>query len=226
MFIGNKSELFDHFDFTENAKSKLKKANIKQITPIEILDKYKADGGTNKWPLSSMLFKEPKDIELVALERQKLFLAMTFKLNDSPILPDKDEMMCSVVFRYYQPHDKTLWKQILRKLANAAPFCSHFGTTGKWLVVDYSYTYNQNDYSIWYLREGDAYHDKEKKKTSNFIDKLRSQKGRQEFMDKALNDLSVLEMWASAWVEKYPQHVDEELYNATKQILEQENNNQ
>lgn len=221
LFIGNKYSLLEQFDFTDEARSKLKKADIQQVFWKDILDKYNAGGGKYAGELKSMLFKEPDDIELVALERQQSFLAMTFTLNGCPIVPGKGKMLCSIVFRYYQPVNGSLWKRILRKTANAVPFCSSFGTTGRWLVVDYSYTYNQSDYAAWYLREGDALSSQKQEETRGFWKKMEKKEGFQELMRGFEMDLAMLEVWATLWVERHPEHIDELVFQAGKKVRDE-----
>lgn len=221
LFIGNKGWLLDQFDFTDGARSKLKKADIQQVFWKDILDKYNAGGGKYEGELRSMLFREPEDIELVALERQQAFLAMTFTLNGCPIVPSKGKMLCSIVFRYYQPVNGSLWKRMLRKTANAVPFCSSFGTTGRWLVVDYSYTYNQSDYAAWYLREGDALSGQKQEETMGFLKKIEKKEGVQELMRGIEMDLAISEEWASAWVERHPEHIDELVFEAAKRVRDE-----
>lgn len=133
LFIGNKDWLLDRFELTAGARTKLKEADLQQVFAVEILDKYKVGGGKYISALRSVLFEEPEDIELVTLERQQNYTAMTFKLKEGlitrPDPPGKGGMVYSVVFRYYQPVSESLWKRILRKTANAVPFCSSLGTT-------------------------------------------------------------------------------------------------
>jgi hypothetical protein len=218
LFVGDKKLLLSEFDFTDYAKSKLMKANIHYVLAIDILNKYKAGGGKYEKKLKSVLFKEPEDIELVALESQRHYLAMTYTLNDGPNIPDKGEMLYSIVFRYYQPVKKSLWEKILRKTANTVPFCSSLGTTGRWLVVDYSYTYNQSDYVTWYLREGDIVSSQSQEDNWARINKLRTKEGIQEFKREIELDMTVLEEWASAWVERHPNHIDVQLFETANKI--------
>lgn len=218
LFIGNKSWLLREFDFTENTKSKLKKEEIQQIFRKDILDKYRANGGKYEGELRSMLFREPEDIELIVLERQQPYLAMTYTLKEGPTIPGKGKMLCSVAFRYYQPANGSLLERVLRKTANAVPFCSSLGTTGKWLVADYSYTYNQSDYAAWYLREGDAMSSQRREENKVLLNKLRKKEGVQEFMSEIEMDMAVSEEWASAWVERHPEHVDVQLFEAANRV--------
>lgn len=218
LFIGNKGWLLREFDFTESAKSKLEKANIQEVISLDIMDKYRVGGGKYEDELRSILFAEPEDIELVAFERRQNYMAMTFIYNDqfdeSPDIPDKGRMVYSVVFRYYEPHNDALWKKVLRKTANAVPFCSAFGTTGRWLVVDYSYTYNQADYATWYLREGDLFVNQKKKENMDYFDRLNTKEGRQDFMNRVDKEIAISDAWASAWVKRHPEHIDEQLFEA------------
>jgi len=112
LFIGSKNSLFRQFDFTEYARSKLKKADIQEVVGIDILDKYEDSGGKYEDELQSILFAESKDIELVALEKRQNMYAMTFKFDNQligcPNIPGKGGMVYSAVFRYYEPHDGIL----------------------------------------------------------------------------------------------------------------------
>ncbi len=222
LFIGYKGGLLDQFDFTDWARSKLKEKDIQQVFRNKILDKYKAGGGKYEHELSSILYKEPEDIELVALERQQNYTAMTFKLNkrftNSPDLPDKGGLVYSVVFSYGERPDGALWKKVLRKTANAVPFCSSFGTTGRWVVVDYNYTYNQSDYVTWYLREGDSLVNQKQKENMDSLKRLNTKEGRQEFMKSVETDVAISDIWASAWVKRLPEHIDEHLFQKTERV--------
>jgi len=105
---------------------------------------------------------------------------------------------------------------VLRKTANAVPvpFLNSFGTTGRWVVVDYSFTYNQTDYAIWYLREGDIFVIQERKATREFWNKLITQKGRQELENRVDTEMAISDAWASAWVKRHPEYIDEQLSKA------------
>lgn len=218
IFIGDKSLLLREFDFTENAKSKLNKEEIQQISRKGILDKYRAGGGKYEGALRSMLYKEPEDIELIVLERQRSYLAMTYTLSDESTIPGKGKMLCSVAFRYYQPANGSFLERALRKTANAVPFFSSLGTTGKWLVVDYSYTYNQSDFAKWYLLEGDSITSQRLEEGKVLINKLRKKEGVQEYMSKIRMNMEVSEDWASAWVERQTEHADVQLFEAANKV--------
>lgn len=207
LFIGNKYWLLDQFDYYEKVKSKLKEADLQQVFSTEIIDKYEASGGTYKSELLSVLFTKPEDLELVALERRQIYTAMTFKLKQSlinrPNLPGKSGMVYSIAFRYYEPSDDVLWKKILRKIGNAVPFCSQFGTTGIQLVVDYSYTYDQNDYVTWFLQKGDSVVSKRREQSKDFIKNLERKEGLEELSRKVNTELAISDRWASAWVKAH-----------------------
>lgn len=212
LFIGNKRWLLEQFDFTDDARSKLQKEDIKPVSRAGVLEKFKAGGGKHGEPLRSLLFREPKDIELLLLERRELYTAMTFGVNigviDVPKIPGKGAMLYSVIFRYYEPVNKSLWKKAARKTANAVPFLSRFGTTGKWLVVNYSYTYSQSDYAIWYLREGDSSVSQTQKETMTYLENLKTREGLQNMMRSLEENAAVFDLWAKTWVEKHPDHID------------------
>jgi hypothetical protein len=224
LFMGNKHQLLDQFDFIEEARSKLNKANVQEVSGIEILDKYKDGGGRYENELRSILFTESKDIELVVLERQRNYIAMTFKFNkkftESPDIPGKGRMLYSVVFRYYEP-DGALWEKMLRKTANAVPFFSSFGTTGKWLVVDYSYTYNKADYATWYLREGDSFVSQKQKENMNSLKGLATKEGIKAILDRVEANMAISDVWAEAWVKRHPEHVDEQLFQKMKRFRDE-----
>ncbi len=212
LFIGNKSWLLSEFDFTKNAKSKLQKEEIQQIYWKDILDKYEAGGGKYEDELRSMLFKKPEDIKLILLERREPYLALTYTITEGPIVPGKGRMLFSIAFRYYQPVNKSFFEKVLRKTANTVPFCSSLGTTEKWLVVDYSFTYNLSDYALWYLREGDIISSQTHEKNIDLLNKLRSKGGVQEFRRDIEMDLAISAEWASAWVARHPEHADVQLF--------------
>jgi hypothetical protein len=224
LFIGNKDWLIKQFDFSEDVKEKLKAADIRQEFSVDISEKYKAQGGKYEHALISVLYKEPKNIELVALERLRndnQHVAMTFAVNDSPNLPDKGRMLYSVVFRYYNPGNKTSWEKALRKIANAVPLCSAFGTAGKWIVVAYSYTYDQSDFATWWLREGDVFRAQKEKENEIFYKRWMSQRGGRTFGDDIRDLLAIDTLWASDWVKKHPEHIDERLYEVVKRTREE-----
>lgn len=206
LFIGNKWLLND-FHLVEPALSKMTNASIDQVLRTEIVKKYEDQGGKFRSGLLSVLFAEPQDIVLVALERKEHYIVMTFALKESLFLPKRKKMLYSVAFRYYQPTSETLWKRTLRKTANAIPLCSSLGTTGEWLIVNYGYTYNQSDYASWYLREGDAHVRKGMEETKYFFDRLRSHAGFIETEVAIAQKLS--EEWAIAWVKKQIEDTDE-----------------
>lgn len=216
LYIGAKDRLLTKFDFTDRARAKLEKANIQQVFSVDILQKYKAGGGKHDNELKHMLYTDPEGMKLVVLERQRDFLAMTYTLKDCPTVPGRGKMLCSIVFRYYEPANEYLWKRILRKAANAVPFFSSLGTTGRWLVVDYSYTYNQSDYAAWYLREGDAVSGLDREENMAQLKKLATKEGLRKLVEDSELALAVSEEWASAWVERHPEHIDEVLFEEAK----------
>lgn len=66
-------------------------------------------------------------------------------------IPNKGEMIFSVAMDYVAPHSGII-KEILRKVFNIPllrVITKKYGTTGKWYLLDYEYTYNLNDYAEW-----------------------------------------------------------------------------
>lgn len=85
------------------------------------------------------------------------------------------------------------------------------------MIVDYSYTYNQSDYATWYLQEGDNFSSQQRKEIMDFW----KREGLQGAIRRAETDLVIYDMWASAWVERHPEHVDEQLFQKIKKARDE-----
>ena len=74
------------------------------------------------------------------------------------------KILFAIAARYYEPmEDKAFFEytnKLMRKIANL-PILRYFSgyakAKGSWVVIDYKYTYNRNDYYNWILSEGGNY---------------------------------------------------------------------
>ena len=212
LFEGDKHELLSRFKFCPYAKSKLQNANLQPIAPMSVREKY-VDNNGKYWSLfEPVLFSHGEELDLAALEKHERDIGMAFSFNHkfdiSPTILGNNRMLYSVVFRYVEPGHDTFWGRIFGKIANAVPFCSSFGTTGMWLVVDYSYTYNLSDFGTWCLKEGDSFVSQRRKEDKIFWEKLKTEEGAKSFRRKLRQELEISDLWASSWVEGNPERID------------------
>ena len=134
------------------------------FTALEYIEKKHRLG-----PIPSMFYPEQKDLKLVALERLDDFIVMTFAYmqryeNKIAEIPGKGKMVFSIVVGYDRHIEKkTLLRnteKLIRKIANLPlirSFSGYAKAEGRWLVIDFQYTYNQNDYYKWFVREEENY---------------------------------------------------------------------
>jgi hypothetical protein len=193
-------------------------------------------------PLSPILSSEKKDAELdlVLLEKCDIFVVMTFAYKDffhTVEIPEKGKMLFSIATRYYEPEDERLFSKSVRRAANLPllnKITGHLGTKGKWVVFDYMYKYNLNDYLEWITGEG---RDKLRKqeKSNDFVSQLKTKQGLEKFMiqikelaekaeESAERSLAFLYQWGSIKVKEQIELV-EELYKAEEEFIEDRKSN-
>lgn len=167
------------------------------------------------------LFAEQKDedMELITLENLQSFIVMTFayKNGDKIVeIPGKGKMLFSVAVRYYKSIDDRLVPKLVRKIANLPllhNFTGRIGTTGRWVVFDYNYKYNLNDYFDWVLKEGENYSQKQLKESEEFLEQLSSK----EFDESVDRGLDFLYEWGSMAVEKQIKRI-ERVYKVQQEV--------
>jgi hypothetical protein len=200
----------------EPARSKIASADFQQMAMSEIFDHL----DKNKIPFSLQipLLAEKEDLRLIAFEKLDSFVVMTFALKGDgdqiTEISNKGKMLYSVAIRYYRPVDDRFLSKLKRKIANLPllrDFIGHLGTTGRWVVFDYNYTYSRNDYFKWLLNERKS--DIEFKKqleSKEFIEKLYK-----ELLESANKHLDFLYEWGSLTVKEQIKRI-EQLYGEQK----------
>lgn len=201
------------------AKTKIEKSNFHQIAISEIHDQIEKK--KIHIEITAPLFAEQRDedMELIALEKLESFIVMTFayKSWDKIVeIPDKGKMLFSIGVRYYNPIDKRIVPKLVRKIANLPllrNFTGRIGTTGRWVVFDYNYKYNLNDYFDWVLKEGENYSQKQLIESEEFLQQLSSK----EFDESVDRGLDFLYEWGSMAVEKQIKRI-ERLYKVQQEV--------
>ena len=172
-------------------------------------------------PLTPILFAEKEnevDLELMLFERCEVFAVMTFaykSLESIVEIPEKGKMLFSIATRYYNPEDIRLFGKLIRKVANLPllnKIIGRFGTTGKWVVFDYNYKYNLNDYLQWITGEGqDRF--AESKRSDDLISKLKNRQDWERFWkstsERTGRKLAFLYEWGSDQVERQIELIEE-----------------
>jgi len=140
-------------------------------------------------------------------------------------------MLFSVGVRYYNPIDNRIALKLVRKIANLPllrNFTGRMGTTGRWVVIDYNYKFNLNDYFDWVLKKGDNYSQKILKQSEEFMgqplftSKESFEKFRKELLASVDRGLDFLYEWSSMTVEKQIARI-EGLYKVQREV---ENNSE
>lgn len=168
----------------EPAVDKIKKLPFNSISTSEMLEQLRAKGmdivGEREERRRKIIMdiisplmhdEQPRTMmELMMYEQHERIIVMTFAYTDNDSIspniieiPHKGKMLFSVALRYYRPIDKRVIPKIIRKIANLPvlrSFTEQMGTTGRWVVFDYFYKYNLDDYFNWALKEGEAYIEK------------------------------------------------------------------
>ena len=133
-------------------------------------------------------------------------------------------MLFSVGVRYYNSIDHQIAPKLVRKIANLLlirNFTGRMGTTGRWVVFDYSYKYNLNHYFDWVLKEGENYSQKQLKESDEFMQQLNSEKSFEKFskeLDESVDrGLDFLYEWGSMAVEKQIERI-ERLYKVQQEV--------
>ena len=151
----------------EPAKTMLINYDFKQAQSLSSIFEH---GEKNKGRLYSLWSAEQEEVELVALERSGSFIVMTFGYmpfaeKEIAEIPGKGKILFAIAARYYEPiEDRPFFRYInrlMRKIANLPILRSLSGYSraeGSWVVIDYRYTYNRNDYYNWILSEGENYY--------------------------------------------------------------------
>jgi len=183
-------------------------------------------------PLTPILFAKEEnevDLKLMLFERYTTFAVMTFAyktLNGVVEIPEKGKMLFSIATRYYKPEDDKLIGKLIRKIANLPllnKITGRFGTTGKWMVFDYNYKYNLNDYLEWINEEGQDRLLKEWEESNELTNQLKIEQDWKKFM-KSTNEyveksLVFLYEWGSIEVKKQIERI-EKLYKAKEKFTE------
>lgn len=175
LFLGYKQGLLEIS--MPPAEPKIKNSEWKELSFMDIDRQLENKRKNIHFSITAPLFSpDIEDIKLLALERHESFFAMTFAYEDYlgkiVEIPEKGKLLFSVVVRYYQPIDDRIMPKLLRKIANLSLLryvTGKLGTTGRWVVVDYSYKFNQSDYLNWVLKSGEEYTEILSKKTDEFL---------------------------------------------------------
>lgn len=193
------------------AKAKIENSNFSQIAWIDMHNQLEKKKLPIKITAPLLTEHKDEDMELIALEKLESFIVITFayKSWDEIVeIPDKGKMFFSVALRYYNPIDDRLVTKLVRKIANLPllrNLTGRLGTTGRWVVFDYNYKYNLNDYFDWVLKEGENYTREQTKEYKEFIGDLESKESSEKFFkeleESSARSVDFLYEWGSTAVE-------------------------
>lgn len=202
----------------EPAKTKIESLNSKQISISEMINQLKE----KQIPIGigAPFFSDQKDedMELVAFEKMDNFIVMTFAfkaLDEIVEIPEKGKMLFSIAIRFYKPQDDLLSRKLVRKIANLPvinPVAGELGTTGKWVVFNYDYKYNLNDYYDWSIKEGKSYVQAQFQEVRKFEEQMKNPNFINEFMNEieesANEDLEFLYNWGELALVEQTSRID------------------
>lgn len=205
------------------AKTKIEKSNFHQIAISEIRDLTEKKKIIAEITAPLLAEQGDEDMELIILEKLESFIVMTFAYKSWEKIveiPGKGKMLFSVGVRYYNPIDNRIALKLVRKIANLPllrNFTGRMGTTGRWVVIDYNYKYNLNDYFDWVLKEGDNYSQKKLNESEELMRQLNSKELLEKFRKELTRGLDFLYGWGSATVENQIEYI-EELYRVPQEV--------
>ena len=230
LFRGCKRKLLDVS--IDPAKTKIEKSNFEELSLYEIfekLEKIHFDPTTisdnerfDKHRTVSPLYPEDQDMKLTIFDRRNSFIVMTFayEKNDKIVeIPENGKMLFAVGIRYSQPVDNRLFSKMLRKIANiyfVRNFTGKMGTTGRWVLFDYKFKYNRNDYLNWVLNKGENWIEKNRKRVDASLtllkrdikDKKSYERWRHEIDARVNKRLNLAYEWGSSLMEKQIERVE------------------
>ncbi len=217
------------------AKTKIENSDFSEITLSDIsnLMENKKINIEITSPLLVLYQQEDGDMELVMLEKLESFIAMTFafkSLDKIVEVPVKGKMFFSIALRYYQPDDDRTIPKLIRKTANLPllrKLTGRMGTTGRWVVFEYNYTYNLKDYFDWVLKEGENYTLRKQREGQEFIKQLESGESKKVFEElfkdmeeKVEISLDSLYAWGILKTETQIKHINKLYQNKSYEVSE------
>lgn len=172
-------------------------------------------------PLSPIIFAKNEneiELELLMFSRYSIYIVMTFaykSLDCMVAIPEKGKMLFSVAMRYYEPTDERLNSKLIRKIANLPLLkmvVGRYGTTGRWLVFDYNYKYNLNDYLEWINNVSLDWLTSEREKFIELKSQLKTKQGFQSLRKSIIESAemsSVLQYdWANSMLVKQIEQIE------------------
>ncbi len=214
------------------AKAKIENSNFRRIALVDMHNQLEKKQILMDITDPFFASESNQEMELITLEKLRTFIVMTFayKCWDKIVeIPDKGKLLFSVAVRYHNPRDNRLVPKLIRKVANLPllrNFTGRMGTTRRWVVFDYNYRYNFNDYFEWVLKEGESYSQKQLEGSEEFMKQLASveslekyKKFIKEIEESTHRMIYFLYEWGSIAVGKQIYHMDR-LYKKAEQELE------
>jgi hypothetical protein len=212
------------------AESRIKNSEWKELSFVNIDQQLENKRKNIHFSITAPLFSPDfEDIKLMVLERYESFIAITFAYEDYlgkiVEIPEKGKLLFSTVVRYYNPIDERIAPKLLRKIANL-PILRYvtgkLGTTGRWVVIDYSYKFNQSDYLDWVLKSGEEYTEILSKKSDEFLDKVVDDASFDKLDESVDTSLSFLYQWGDIAIIKQMERI-EKLDKFHQELMGKEN---
>ena len=211
------------------AKAKIENSNFPRIGLVDMYEQLQKKQLLMDITDPFLVSESDQEMELITFEKFMSFIVMTFayKCWDKIVeVPDKGKMLFSVAVRYYNPIDNRLVPKLIRKIANLPVlrnFTGRMGTTGHWVVLDYNYRYNLNDYYEWVLKEGEKYSQKQRERSEEFMKEVGSEESLEKFTkeidESTYRMLDFLHQWGIMAVEKQINRI-ERSYRKVQQEVE------
>lgn len=211
----------------EPASARISSSNFRQMALSEIhdlLDRNNLSTDKIGYTWWFPIYYEADDLKLLAYESNDSFIVMTYAMMKDSYrileIPNTGILLYTVAIRYYRPYDDTTYKVFLRKVSNMPVInllFGHYGTTGRWLLFDYAYTFNRNDYVNWLLKHGEAFistHRKDSLTSSELSELVDS------LLQSADTDLNSSYMWGISTVSDQIKRVDTQYQRGTPKDME------
>jgi hypothetical protein len=101
------------------------------------------------------------------------FVGLAETYSDSPVMRDGAPMLASVMVRHVVERKDTWLTTLGRKVANAFWLPGTWGERGRWVLVDYSLTFNRRDYFEWVKANGERLHRESEERSAEVLRDIR-----------------------------------------------------
>jgi len=216
LFCSSKSALLQAC--IDPAKAQIEQTTFRELSLSDIsedLEKIHLDPKTlsiGKYGIIAPLYPEMEDMKLILLQSNRSLMVMTFayeKHHKVVEIPGKGKILFTLGMRYIEVVDKRLFPKIIRKIANMPlirGFTGTAGTAGRWVLFDYKYEIDRNEYLDWLLKDGNSVSQKHDEAVKNFQALIKDTKSYEKWInglkEHAMEELDLAYEWGSKAIQK------------------------